>query len=70
MSYLFETNVTVADEDTNSILTDNVNTEIQDMSLGDQVYNNWCMYIVQPMGDQICCQYKWRHLVAKLLPIQ
>ena len=38
------TDVTLADEDTNSILTDNVNTTIQ---------GNVAMK-VEPSGDQIC----------------
>ena len=49
------TDVTLADEDTNSILTDNANRAIQ----GDVA-----MQVTQP-GGQICKQCKWCHLITK-----
>ena len=51
------TDMTLADEDTNSILADNDNREIQ----GNVVMQ------VAPPGDQIWIKCKWRHLVAKSL---
>ena len=50
------TDVTLADEDTNSILTDNANRAIQD---------NVAMNVTLP-GGQIWNQCKWCHLVAKI----
>ena len=50
------TDVTLADEDTNSIITDNANRAIQ---------GNVAMQATQP-GDQLCKQCKWRHLMTKL----
>ena len=49
------TDVTLADEDTNSILTDNANRAIQ---------GNVAMQVTQP-GCQICKQCKWCHLMTK-----
>ena len=49
------TDVTLAAEDTNSILTDNANRAIQ---------GNVAMHVTLP-GGQIWNQCKWRHLVAK-----
>ena len=50
--------MTLADEDTNSILTDNANRALQ---------GNVAMQVTQvaPSGGQICNQCQWRHLVAK-----
>ena len=48
------TDVTLADEDTNSILTDNANRAIQ---------GNVAMQVTQP-GGQLCKQCKWRHLMT------
>ena len=48
------TDVTLADEDTNSILTDNANRAIQ---------GNVALQVMLP-GGQLCNQCKWRHLVA------
>ena len=45
------TYVTLADEDTNSIITDNANRAIQ---------GNVAMQVTQP-GGQLCKQCKWRH---------
>ena len=45
------TGVTLADEDTNSILTENANRTIQ---------GNVTMQVTQP-GVQICNQFKWWH---------
>ena len=52
------TDVTLADEDTNSILTEKANRAIQ---------GNVVMQLMQvaPSGGQICNQCQWRHLVAK-----
>ena len=47
--------MTLADEDTNSILTDNANSAIQ---------GNVAMHVMLP-GSQLWNQCKWRHLVAK-----
>ena len=57
LSYLCAdlTDVTLADEDTNSILTDNANKAIQ---------GNAAMQVA-PSGGQICNQCKMCHLVAK-----
>ena len=53
------TDVTLADEDTNSKLTDNANRTIQDnVSTGNA--------LTQP-GGQLWNQCKWRHLVAKFV---
>ena len=49
------TDVTLADEDTNSILTDNTNRAIQ---------GNVAMHVTLP-GGQLWNQCKWCHLVAK-----
>ena len=49
------TDVTLADEDTNSILTDNANRAIQ---------GNVAMHVTLP-GGQLWNQCKWCHLVAK-----
>ena len=49
------TDVTLADEDTNSILTDNANRAIQ---------GNVSMQVTQP-GGQLCKQYKWGRLMTK-----
>ena len=49
------TDVTLADEDTNSILTDNANSAIQ---------GNVAMHVTLP-GGQLWNQCKWCHLVAK-----
>ena len=48
--------MTLADEDTNSILTDDANKAIQ---------GNAAMQVPFP-GGQICNQCKWRYLVAKI----
>ena len=48
--------MTLGDEDTNSILTDDANRAI---------LHNVTMQVTPP-GDQICNLYKWRHLVTKL----
>ena len=48
------TDVTLADEDTNSIPTDNANEATQ---------GNAAMQVTQP-GDQICNLCKWPHLIA------
>ena len=50
------TDVTMADEDTNSILTDNTNRAIQ---------GNVAMQVTQP-GGQVCNLCKWRHLMANI----
>ena len=50
------TDVTLADEDTNSILTDNANRAFQ---------GNVAMHVTLP-GGQLWNQCKWCHLVAKL----
>ena len=50
------TDVTLADEDTNSILADNGNRAIQ---------GNVATQVTQP-GRKICKLYKWCHMVAKL----
>ena len=47
--------MTLADEDTNSILTDNANRAIQ---------GNVAMHVMLP-GGQLWNQCKWCHLVAK-----
>ena len=72
------TDVTLADEDTNAILTDNANRAIQgNMAMhvtlpGGQLWNQckWWPNLqpmqVVPSGGQICNQCKWRHLVAKI----
>ena len=49
------TDVTLADEDTNSILTDNAKRAIQ---------GNVAMHVTLP-GGQLWNQCKWCHLVAK-----
>ena len=49
------TDVTLADEDTNSILTDNANRVIP---------GNVAMHVTQP-GGQLWKQCKWRHLMTK-----
>ena len=49
------TDVTLADEDTNSIQTDNVNRAIQ---------GNVATQVTQP-GGQLCKQCKWCHLMTK-----
>merc|ERR1711978_481963 len=49
------TDVTLADEDTDSILTDNANRAI---------HGNVAMYVTLP-GGQLWNQCKWCHLVAK-----
>ena len=49
------TELTLADEDTNPILTDNANRVIQ---------GNVAMQVTQP-GGQLGKQCKWRHLMAK-----
>ena len=71
------TDVTLAGEDTNSILTDNPNRAIQGnvamqvMQPDDQLWNQskWRQLIeamqVVPLGGPICNWCKWRHLVAK-----
>ena len=51
------TDVTLADEDTNSILTDNANRAIQ---------GNVAMHVTLP-GGQLWNQCKWCHLVAKFV---
>ena len=48
------TDLTLADKDTNSILTDNTNISIQ---------ANVAMQVTQPSG-QVCNFCKWRHLMA------
>jgi len=50
------TDVTLTDEDTNSILTDNTNRAIQ---------GNVAMQVTQP-GGQVCNLCKWRHLMANI----
>ena len=50
------TDVTLADEDTDSILTDNTNRAIQ---------GNVAMQVTQP-GGQVCNLCKWRHLMANI----
>ena len=49
------TDVTLADEDTNSILTDNANRAIQ---------GNVAIQVTRP-GGQLWKQCKWRHLTTK-----
>ena len=49
------TDVTLADEDTNSVLTDNANRTIQ---------GNLAMQVTQ-LGGKICNECKWFHLVSK-----
>ena len=51
--------MTLADEDTNSILADNANRAIQ---------GNVAMHVALP-GGGLWNQCKWRHLVAKLATI-
>ena len=48
------TDVTLADEDTNSILNDNANKALQ---------GNVAKQVTQS-GGKICYLYKWRHLAA------
>ena len=48
--------VTLADEDTDSILTDNTNRAIQ---------SNVAMQVTKP-GDQVSNLYKWCHLMANI----
>ena len=48
--------MTLADEDTNSILTDNTNRAIQ---------GNVAMQVTQPSG-QVYNLFKWRHLMANI----
>ena len=48
--------MTLADEDTNSILTDNTNRAIQ---------GNVAMQVTQP-GGQVCNLCKWRHMMANI----
>ena len=55
------TDVTLADEDTNPILTDDANRIFQ-CNVAMQVAN---FGTKAPSGGQICNQCKWRHLVAK-----
>ena len=50
------TDVTLADEDTDSILTDNTNRAIR---------GNIAMQVTQP-GGQVCNLCKWRHLMANI----
>ena len=50
------TDVPLADEDTNSILTVNTNRAIQ---------GNAAMQVTQP-GGQVCNFCKWRHLMANI----
>ena len=61
--------MTVADEDTNSILTDNANRAIQGNVAMQVTQPGWknCNigWQVMPSGGQICNQCRWRHLVAK-----
>ena len=52
--YIFD--LTLTDEDTNSILTDNTNRAIQ---------GNVAMQMAQP-GGQVCNLCKWRHLMANI----
>ena len=54
--YVNLTDVTLADEDTDSILTDNTNRAIQ---------GNIAMQVTQPSG-QVCNLCKWRHLMANI----
>ena len=54
------TDVTLADEDTNSILTDTANRAIQ---------GNVAMHVTQP-GGQLCKQCKWCHQMKNFEPIQ
>ena len=49
------TDVTLADEDTNSILTNNANRAIK---------GNVAMQVTQP-GGQLCKECKWCHLMTK-----
>ena len=49
------TDMTLADDDTDPILTDNANRAIQ---------GNVSMQVTQP-GSQLCKQYKWGHLMTK-----
>ena len=55
LTEVVETDVTLADEDTNSIQTDNANRAIQ---------GNMAMQVAQP-GGQLWKQCKWRHLMTK-----
>ena len=50
------TDVTLTDEDTDSILTDNTNRANQ---------GNVAMQVTQP-GGQVCNLSKWRHLMANI----
>ena len=50
------TDVTLADEDTDPILTDNADRAIQ---------GNVATQVTQPEG-QLCRQCKWHHLMTKL----
>jgi len=66
------TDMTLADEDTNSILTDNSNRAIQGNVASDSTNASSAIWWpnLQPMqvaqsDGQICNQCKWRHLVAK-----
>ena len=68
------TDVTLADEDTNSILADNAKREIQrneamqvikTNASGAIWWPNLLLMQVAPSSGQICSQCKWRHLVAK-----
>ena len=61
--WLHLTDVTLADEDTNSILTDNANRAIQ---------GNVAMQVTQvaPSGGQILNWCKWCHLVTKFVTMQ
>ena len=61
--------MTLADEDTNSILTDNANRALQDnlamrvVQPGDELWNQ-AMQVVPP-DDQMLNECKWCYLVAK-----
>ena len=71
------TDVTLADEDINSILADNANRAIQGnvTQPGGQICNICkCWLALEPMqvappDDQILNQCKWSHLVAKLMQV-
>ena len=70
------TDVTLADEDTNSILTDDAKRAIQGNEAmqvmktnasGAIWWPNLQLMQVAPSGGQICNLCKWRHLVAKFV---
>ena len=65
MMFLKLTDVTLADEDSKSILTDNANRAIQGNEAMQVPQPGGKLIQVVPSGGQICNQCIWLHLVAK-----